>query len=160
MPVKPDIDVLYARVNKANKKPKPQSPQTKPIALGKLLHDSLRNLNTTSRANQLPTLQELSASDTSYMSPPQPHVSASDTSMTLSHCQSLNNVRMQEHHSPPKRDRNLSKSDLSLHRSEIFLDNLCRSELIADHGNGEPTEKMNNVSIRKQFSNYLSDILL
>lgn len=67
---------------------------------------------------------------------------------------------MQEHHSPPKRDRNLSKSDLSLHRSEIFLDNLCRSELIADHGNGEPTEKMNNVSIRKQFSNYLSDILL
>nr|XP_014094838.2 uncharacterized protein LOC106620750 [Bactrocera oleae] len=157
LPVKPDIDVLYARVNKANKKPKPQSPQTKPIALGKLLHDSLRNLNTTSRANQLPTLQELSASDTSYMSPPQPHVSASDTSMTLSHCQSLNNVRMQEHHSPPKRDRNLSKSDLSVHRSEIFLDNLCRSELIADHGNGEPTEKMNNHVLNKSASSLRSD---
>uniref|UniRef100_A0A0A1XNB3 Ribosomal RNA large subunit methyltransferase N n=1 Tax=Zeugodacus cucurbitae TaxID=28588 RepID=A0A0A1XNB3_ZEUCU len=157
LPIKPDVEVLYAKVNKANKKHKSQLPPTAPIALGKLLHDSLRNLNTTSYANQLPTLQELSTSDTSYMSPPQPHQTSSDTSMTLSHCQSLNNVRMQEHHSPPKRDRNLSKSDLSLHRSEIFLDNLCRSELVAEHGNGEPAEKLMNNLLNKSGSSLRSE---
>ncbi|XP_067632425.1 uncharacterized protein [Eurosta solidaginis] len=156
---KPDLEVLYARVNKANKKPKcqyssPPAPST-PIALGKVLHDSLRSLIPPSYLTQLPTLPELSGSDTSYMSPPQPH--ATDTSITLSHCQSLNNVRLQEQHSPPKRDRNLNKSDLSLHRSAIFLDNLCRSELIVGQDEMERTEKMNNNDLNQSCSSLRTD---
>lgn len=143
---RPDVEVLYAKVNKTNKKLKPQATQPTPMPLAKLLHDSLRNTDISPFTVQLPTLQEQSGSDTSYMSPPQPHVCATDTSATLSHCHSLNNVRVQEQHSPPKRDRNLNKSDLSLHRSEIFLDNLCRSELIPENAELERVEKRNNVS--------------
>ncbi|CAD7015408.1 unnamed protein product [Ceratitis capitata] len=154
-PIKPDLEVLYAKVNKANKKQRNQKNQpllqTTPIALGKLLHDSLRNLNTTIQPTQLPTLQEQSYSDTSYMSPPQPNASVSETS-SMSHSQSMNNVRMQEHHSPPKYERNLNKSDLSLHRSEIFLDNLCRSELIVENDELECAGKMNNNDLNKSSS--------
>lgn len=53
--------------------------------------------------------------------------------------QSLNNIS--EKDSPPKKHRNLSRSELSLQRSEIFLDNLCRSELVLDR-----LEKVPNVS--------------
>ncbi|XP_053966268.1 uncharacterized protein LOC128868324 [Anastrepha ludens] len=154
---KQDVDALYAKVNKTNKKPKAHFTQDTPIALGKLLHDSMRSFNTPQYTLQLPTLQEQSGSETSYMSPPQPHARTSGTSTTLSHCQSLNNVRVQEQHSPPKRDRNLSKSDLSLHRSEIFLDNLCRSELIADNSELERVEKINNDDLNKSCSSLRTD---
>ncbi|XP_017488709.1 PREDICTED: uncharacterized protein LOC108376957 [Rhagoletis zephyria] len=154
---RPDVEVLYAKVNKANKKLKPQAMHTTPMPLGKLLHDSLKNSDISPFTVQLPTLQEQSGSDTSYMSPPQAHVCATATSTTLSHCRSLNNVRMQEQHSPPKRDRNLNKSDLSLHRSEIFLDNLCRSELVPENGELERVEKMNNNDLNKSYGSLRTD---
>ncbi|XP_037805989.1 uncharacterized protein LOC119600043 [Lucilia sericata] len=124
-------EILYAKVNKSTKHVfdlnKIQLKEKKPqIPLAKIMQDSLKSKKITSNITPLPPLPEPSAEESvSYSSP-------TSVGMPLSHCQSLNNVRVMEHNSPPKKQRNFSKSDLSLHRSEIFLDNLCRSELVVD----------------------------
>ncbi|KAH8253742.1 hypothetical protein KR032_006764, partial [Drosophila birchii] len=103
-----------------------------PLALGHFLHESLKN-----------------GSFFQFMPLPEEPGSSSETSCSASQstgssvvCQpklksppplthhSLNNIS--EKDSPPKKNRNLSRSELSLQRSEIFLDNLCRSELVLD----------------------------
>jgi len=120
---------------------KPQlSAPNHPVALGHFLHESLKNGNFF-QFMPLPeepsgTESSCSASQTTESSViRQPMLKSSPP---LAH-QSLNNIS--EQHSPPKKNRNLSRSELSLQRSEIFLDNLCRSELVLDR-----LEKVPNVS--------------
>lgn len=147
---------LYAKVNKTLRNtPKTQSKA--PIALGKFLHDSLKNLSIKDRINALPPLPEPphSVEDTSYygysdvqipLRNEKPDVEMITCTSSMSHCQSLNNIG--EQHSPPKTNRNLSKSDLSLHRSEIFLDNLCRSEIVIEKNN---SNSLHQTSINVYF---------
>lgn len=143
-------EILYAKVNKTNKRKDGTSKFSlaiqQPTALAKILQDSLKNKKITTNITPLPPLPEPPESETpSYSSP-----TSMSTTGQLLHCQSLNNVRVMEHNSPPKRQRNLSKSDLSLHRSEIFLENLCKSELIigGDTNRAEHLEKIENVSVQ------------
>lgn len=125
--------------------PQSTAPQ-QPVALGHFLHESLKNGNFF-QFMPLPeepsgTESSCSASQTTESSVirqpklklPSPHAH-----------QSLNNIS--EQHSPPKQNRNLSRSELSLQRSEIFLDNLCRSELVLDR-----PEKVPNVSAIAVFT--------
>ncbi|XP_023298971.2 uncharacterized protein LOC111681432 [Lucilia cuprina] len=141
-------EILYAKVNKSTKhvfdRNKVQLKEKKPhIPLAKIMQDSLKSKKITSNITPLPPLPEPSAEESvSYSSP-------TSVGMPLSHCQSLNNVRVMEHNSPPKKQRNYSKSDLSLHRSEIFLDNLCRSELVVHTTDGVKIQNDNkNMSNR------------
>ncbi|XP_016977056.2 uncharacterized protein LOC108043034 [Drosophila rhopaloa] len=111
-----------------------------PVALGHFLQESMKNGNF---FQFMPLPEEPSGNDSSC--------SASQTTESSVVCQpklkspsplthhSLNNIS--EKHSPPKKNRNLSRSELSLQRSEIFLDNLCRSELVLDR-----PEKVHNTS--------------
>lgn len=133
-------EILYAKVNKNNKKMsenlKLMNAKTQ-IPLAKIMQDSLKNKRIITNVTLLPPLPEPPESESHLYSSP----------MTLLQSQSLNNVRVMEHNSPPKAQRILSKSDLSLHRSEIFLENLCRSELVLDAGTEhENLEKVQNVS--------------
>lgn len=138
-------EILYAKVNKTNKniwntnnlQLKQQKLQ---IPLANIMQDSLKNKKIINNINPLPTLSEPPGSESaSYSSP-------ISLSLPLSHCQSLNNVRVMEHNLSPKKKQNLSKSDLSLHRSEIFLENLCNSELfVYASSERENLEKVENV---------------
>ncbi|XP_016998753.2 uncharacterized protein [Drosophila takahashii] len=122
-------------------------PPTQPVALGHFLHESLKNGNFF-QFMPLPeepsgTESSCSASQTTESSViRQPPVKSPPP---LTH-QSLNNIS--EQHSPPKKNRNLSRSELSLQRSEIFLDNLCRSELVLDRLEKVPnnTSQLDSVS--------------
>ncbi|XP_017123405.1 uncharacterized protein LOC108143472 [Drosophila elegans] len=118
----------------------PLSAPSQPVALGHFLQESMKNGNF---FQFMPLPEEPSATESSC--------SASQTTESsvirqpklkspppITH-QSLNNIS--EQHSPPKKNRNLSRSELSLQRSEIFLDNLCRSELVLDR-----PEKVHNTS--------------
>ncbi|KAM7346002.1 uncharacterized protein ACRADG_012043 isoform 2-T2 [Cochliomyia hominivorax] len=146
-PVK-NFEVLYATVNKKNKqisdRNKSQLMDQKPqVPLAKIIHDSLKNKKIISNVTLLPPLPEPPESESGSCTSPTP----------LLHCQSLNNVRVMEHNSPPKNQRMLSKSDLSLYRSEIFLENLCRSELVVHSDNEQVNlEKVNNVPRRSYIS--------
>lgn len=144
-------NVLYALVNKPRNRDKDSASSTDDTLkqhcatpLGKILHDSLKYKRPTSKQPSLSPLPEPSGDEvTSYSSP---------TSLggPLLYCSSMNNVRVMEHHSPPKRPTHLSKSNLSLYRSEIFLENLCRSEPLADNyidAEQEKLMKTQNVSI-------------
>ncbi|XP_002040127.2 uncharacterized protein LOC6615756 [Drosophila sechellia] len=125
--------------------PQATAPQ-QPVALGHFLHESLKNGNFF-QFMPLPeepsgTESSCSASQTTESSVvrqpklklPPPHTH-----------QSLNNIS--EQHSPPKQNRNLSRSELSLQRSEIFLDNLCRSELVLDRLEKVPNNTSNVDSV-------------
>jgi len=120
---------------------KPQlSAPNHPVALGHFLHESLKNGNF---FQFMPLPEEPSGTESSCSASQTTESSVIRQPMLkspppLAH-QSLNNIS--EQHSPPKKNRNLSRSELSLQRSEIFLDNLCRSELVLDR-----LEKVPNVS--------------
>ncbi|XP_061389433.1 uncharacterized protein LOC133324613 [Musca vetustissima] len=137
-------NVLYALVDKSNKNLKSHTTQQQHVAsLGKILHDSLKSKRNAQQKPTLSPLPEPSGGElTSYSSP--------SLERQIIHYQSLNNVRVMEHNSPPKRQRNLSKSDLSLHRSEIFLENLCRSQVFVEKQNdcvdGKNLQKVENKS--------------
>ncbi|XP_073812167.1 uncharacterized protein isoform X2 [Musca autumnalis] len=138
-------NVLYALVDKSNKNIRPCSTQQRnPTSLGTILHDSLKSKRNTQKISSLSPLPEPPEGEVSSLSSP------SSFEGQLIQYQSLNNVRVMEHNSPPKRLRNLSKSDLSLHRSEIFLENLCRSEVVLenlqDSVNGHNLQKVENKS--------------
>ncbi|KAL9916409.1 uncharacterized protein ACN2A1_002690 [Glossina fuscipes fuscipes] len=102
---------LYAKVNK-NKSARTTVAKSKPIALGKFLHDSLQQKN----------LQGAQF---------EPSTSERKLVRRGTQSRSMNNVFVREHNSPP-RSTYVSKSELSLYRSDLFLANLCRSELIVD----------------------------
>uniref|UniRef100_A0A1A9Z571 PH domain-containing protein n=1 Tax=Glossina pallidipes TaxID=7398 RepID=A0A1A9Z571_GLOPL len=102
---------LYAKVNK-NKSTRTTVTKSKPIALGKFLHDSLQQKN-------LPRAQF------------EPSTSEGKLVRRGTKSRSMNNVFVREHNSPP-RSTYVSKSELSLYRSDLFLANLCKSELIVD----------------------------
>lgn len=136
-------DVVYARVNKSSKRvATAKRLPSVPTALGTILHDSIKSKRTMLNTPFLPPLPEPPGGETVSYS------SAASLSKQQSHCQSLNNVRVMENDSPPKRQINHSKSELSLHRNEIFLENLCKSELILTnfgcYGNGR-LQKIENV---------------
>ncbi|KAH8290691.1 hypothetical protein KR054_005014, partial [Drosophila jambulina] len=98
-----------------------------PLALGHFLHESLKN---GSFFQFMPLPEEPgSSSETSCSASQSTGSSVVRQPPPLTH-HSLNNIS--EKDSPPKKNRNLSRSELSLQRSEIFLDNLCRSELVLD----------------------------
>uniref|UniRef100_A0A1I8N9B2 PH domain-containing protein n=1 Tax=Musca domestica TaxID=7370 RepID=A0A1I8N9B2_MUSDO len=125
--LKDNPNVLYALVDKSNKNSQSNNCQQQYSGyLEQIQHDSLKAKRNTQKIPTLSPLPEPSGGEvTSYSSP-------SLFESQLMDYKSLNNVRVMENHSPPKRQRNLSKSDLSLHRSEFFLDNLCRSHAILD----------------------------
>lgn len=125
--LKDNPNVLYALVDKSNKNSQSNNCQQQYSGyLEQIQHDSLKAKRNTQKIPTLSPLPEPSGGEvTSYSSP-------SLFESQLMDYKSLNNVRVMENHSPPKRQRNLSKSDLSLHRSEFFLDNLCRSHTILD----------------------------
>lgn len=140
-----DFSALYAKVQKANKS-SPKLAQIKeaaaqPRPLGQFLQESLRN----GSFFQFMPLPDEPASDTSYTGSTLRSTNRTSEQPTLPMHQSLNNIN--EQHSPPKRNRNLSKSELSLQRSEIFLENLCRSEIVLDHDDNVRLEKVPNVSV-------------
>ncbi|KAH8373609.1 hypothetical protein KR200_003425, partial [Drosophila serrata] len=103
-----------------------------PLALGHFLHESLKNGNF---FQFMPLPEEPGSSSETSCSASQSTGSSVvrqpqlKSPAPLTH-HSLNNIS--EKDSPPKKNRNLSRSELSLQRSEIFLDNLCRSELVLD----------------------------
>lgn len=127
-------ELLYAKVNKRPKtivtteRQPPNQQQVQPLA--KIIQDSMKTKKILTNIMPLPPL-------------PEPPENESDCTGRLSHCQSLNNVRVVEH-----KHNYFSKSDLSLHRSEIFLENLCKSELIVDtEFSQDNLTKVHNVSI-------------
>lgn len=142
-PVPPvDISALYAQVQKTNKTPSKATPAKaapQPRALGQFLQESLQN----GSFFQFMPLPDEPTSDSSYVISNSNSIS---NQATLPMHQSLNNIN--EQHSPPKKNRNLSKSELSLQRSEIFLENLCRSEIVLDPDDNVRLEKVQNVSIQ------------
>ncbi|XP_017073023.1 uncharacterized protein LOC108109137 [Drosophila eugracilis] len=123
-------------------------PPNQPVALGHFLHESLKSGNffkfmPLPEEPSGPNEQSCSTSQTTESSViRQPKLKSSPP---LIH-HSLNNIS--EQHSPPKKNRNLSRSELSLQRSEIFLDNLCRSELVLDR-----LEKVPNDSVSYDMPN-------
>ncbi|XP_002092660.2 uncharacterized protein LOC6531873 isoform X1 [Drosophila yakuba] len=121
-----------------------------PVALGHFLHESLKNGNFF-QFMPLPeepsgTESSCSASQTTESSVIRQPKLKSPSPLITTH-QSLNNIS--EQHSPPKQNRNLSRSELSLQRSEIFLDNLCRSELVLDR-----LEKVHNNTSNQDSVSY------
>ncbi|XP_030239729.1 uncharacterized protein LOC108654371 isoform X2 [Drosophila navojoa] len=142
-PVLPvDITALYAQVQKANKTPSKATPAKAappPRALGQFLQESLQN----GSFFQFMPLPDEPTSDSSYLMSNSNSIS---NQATLPMHQSLNNIS--EQHSPPKKNRNLSKSELSLQRSEIFLENLCRSEIVLDPDDNVRLEKVQNTCLR------------
>lgn len=150
-------EILYATVNKPNKRmvgtvtlPCDDKTQQQPSTLAKILQDSLKCKRITTNITPLPTLPEPPESETASYSSPISLIGQ------LAQCQSLNNVRVMEHNSPPKRQCNLSKSDLSLHRSEIFLENLCKSELIIDGCAAANLEHLGKIQNNKTNQSYIS----
>ncbi|XP_059226407.1 uncharacterized protein LOC106091731 isoform X2 [Stomoxys calcitrans] len=157
-------NVLYALINKHNKgnnvgvEVKDLVVTQKPeclVPLGKILHDSIKSNSVPLRKPLLSPLREPSGGDSIS------HTSAISLCDQF-HSKSMNNVRVMEHHSPPKRQRNLSKSDLSLHCSEIFLENLCGSELSQkcqyNGKDGRSNSKVDNFDL-KQSHMFLSQSL-
>lgn len=144
----PDLSALYAKVDKSNKTPTkplptaPPAPMTvaQPRPLGQFLQESLLN----GSFFQFIPLPDEPSSDTSYTVSTMRSVNPISEQPTLPMHHSLNNIN--EQHSPPKKHRNLSKSDLSLQRSEMFLENLCRSEIVLDLDDNMRLEKVQNVS--------------
>ncbi|XP_034479735.1 uncharacterized protein LOC117785674 [Drosophila innubila] len=141
-----DFSALYAKVQKANKTP-PKSAQIKeavapPRPLGQFLQESFMN----GSFFQFMPLPDEPASDTSYTVSTLRSTNRISEQPTLPMHQSLNNIN--EQHSPPKKNRNLSKSELSLQRSEIFLENLCRSEIVLDHDDNVRLEKVPNTCLK------------
>ncbi|KAM8711748.1 hypothetical protein ACLKA7_012284 [Drosophila subpalustris] len=141
-----DVSALYAKVQKANKS-SPKLAQIKeaaaqPRPLGQFLQESLRN----GSFFQFMPLPDEPASDASYTGSTLRSTNRISEQPTLPMHQSLNNIN--EQHSPPKRNRNLSKSELSLQRSEIFLENLCRSEIVLDPDDNLRLEKVPNISLK------------
>ncbi|KAH8372058.1 hypothetical protein KR093_009876, partial [Drosophila rubida] len=136
-----DINALYAKVQKSNKS-SPRSVDTKvvvqPRPLGQFLQESLMD----GSFLQFMPLPDEPASDTSYTVSTLRSRNRISEQPTLPMHQSLNNIN--EQHSPPKKNRNLSKSELSLQRSEVFLENLCRSEIVLDHDDNMRLEKVPN----------------
>ncbi|XP_017040672.1 uncharacterized protein LOC108087678 [Drosophila ficusphila] len=170
--VHPEIisSIIQPQIIDQNRQPKkvmqPTPPQLtnqaaqpmQPVALGHFLHESLKNGNF---FQFMPLPEEPSGTETSC--------SASQTTESsvlrqpklkspppLTH-QSLNNIS--EQHSPPKKNRNLSRSELSLQRSEIFLDNLCRSELVLDRLEKVPNTDLNVDSVSYDMPNEGADDL-
>ncbi|KAH8416083.1 hypothetical protein KR222_007718, partial [Zaprionus bogoriensis] len=147
-PPLPDLSALYATVQKANKTPtKPPTTATTtpatvaaPRPLGQFLQESLLN----GSFFQFMPLPDEPSSDASYTAA---NPNSEQPTLPMMHLHSLNNIN--EQHSPPKQHRNLSKSDLSLQRSEIFLENLCRSELVL--------EKVQNDDVSYDMPNELYD---
>lgn len=148
-----DLNALYAQVQKAKKaalKPttNPTTTAAPPKALGHFLQESLLN----GSFFQFMPLPDEPSSDTSYTMSTSKSANDATEQATLPMHQSLNNIN--EQHSPPKKNCNLSKSELSLQRSEIFLENLCRSEMVLDHDDNLRLEKVQNVGdcqINDQF---------
>ncbi|KAH8299829.1 hypothetical protein KR044_006463 [Drosophila immigrans] len=138
-----DISALYAKVQKSNKS-SPRSVDVKvavqPRPLGQFLQESLMN----GSFFQFMPLPDEPASDTSYTVSTLRSMNRVSEQPTLPMHHSLNNIN--EQHSPPKKNRNLSKSELSLQRSEIFLENLCRSEIVLDHDDNMRLEKVPNAN--------------
>ncbi|XP_017108088.2 uncharacterized protein [Drosophila bipectinata] len=121
-----------------------QNIHSQPVALGHFLHESLKN---GSFFQFMPLPEEPSGTESSCSASQATESSvirqsALKTTPPVLH-QSLNNIS--EKHSPPKNYRNLSRSQLSLQRSEIFLDNLCRSELVLDRLEKVPNKAYSNV---------------
>ncbi|EDW85603.1 uncharacterized protein Dwil_GK23171 [Drosophila willistoni] len=146
VPVPPPIDpdVIYAKV----KKPCKMQVKTQPVALGKFLHESLKN-GSFFQFSPLPmepssSFDVLTEATESRRTPSTVH-------------QSLNNIS--EQHSPPKKNRSLSKSELSLQRSEIFLDNLCRSEIVLDREESTRLEKVPNNCLRQIDKSTSADVV-
>ncbi|XP_075170454.1 uncharacterized protein LOC142242810 isoform X2 [Haematobia irritans] len=142
-------DVLYALVNKPAKLNKiggTSFPATKapeiPLPLGKILHDSLKSRRLTSRKPSLSPLAEPSCGDSESYEFPSPK------GCKLMQSQSMNNVRVMEHNSSPKRQNNLCKSDLSLYRSELFFENLCKTELVPAHFDNKDDKKLQKIDNR------------
>ncbi|XP_026840892.1 anillin [Drosophila persimilis] len=147
-----DLSILYARVQKPQKKPQPSLPPVnltaQPVALGQCLQESLKSGSffkfmplpdePSSECSRSESTSE--TTDSSVIRKPKP------TSPPMH--QSLNNIN--ERNSPPKKNRNLSRSELSLQRSQIFLDNFCRSELVLDQDEQLNTrlEKIPNTCLR------------
>ncbi|TMW50617.1 hypothetical protein DOY81_004306 [Sarcophaga bullata] len=136
-------ELLYAKVNK---RPKPvvttecqPHNQQNVQPLGKIIQDSMKTKKILTNIMPLPPL-------------PEPPENESDCTGHLSHCQSLNNVRVVEH-----KHNYLSKSDLSLYRSEIFLENLCKSELIVDTQFSQ--DNLAKVQNSRKCSSYKSTLL-
>ncbi|EDV36674.1 uncharacterized protein Dana_GF11828, isoform A [Drosophila ananassae] len=135
-----------------------QNTHNQPVALGHFLHESLKN-GSFFQFMPLPeepsgTESSCSASQTTASSVIRQSVLK--TSPPLIH-QSLNNIS--EKDSPPKSYRNLSRSQLSLQRSEIFLDNLCRSELVLDRLEKVPNTCSNVDSVSYDLPNEGGDEL-
>lgn len=140
----PDLSALYAKVQKTNKtptKPMPTAPTVaQPRPLGQFLQESLLN----GSFFQFMPLPDEPSSESSYTVSTMRSLNPISEQATLPMHHSLNNIN--EQHSPPKKNRNLSKSDLSLQRSEMFLENLCRSEIVLDRDDNMRLEKVQNVS--------------
>ncbi|BFG06263.1 uncharacterized protein DMAD_04805 [Drosophila madeirensis] len=154
-----DLTLLYARVQKTPKKAPqsvpaapPQSvPAAQPLALGQCLQESLKS-GSFFKFMPLPDAPSSSESCSSSESTSQATNASSvirkPKALSPPLHQSLNNIN--ERNSPPKKNRNLSRSELSLQRSQIFLDNLCRSELVLDQQEEANTrlEKIPNTCLR------------
>ncbi|XP_034111706.2 uncharacterized protein LOC117572739 [Drosophila albomicans] len=149
-----DFSALYATVQKSNKS-SPRSVDVKvavqPRPLGQFLQESLMN----GSFFQFMPLPDEPASDTSYTVSTLRSRNLVSEQPTLPMHHSLNNIN--EQHSPPKKNRNLSKSELSLQRSEIFLENLCRSEIVLDHDDNMRLEKVPNTSLKAQSAPVVDD---
>ncbi|XP_032589933.1 uncharacterized protein LOC6561211 isoform X2 [Drosophila grimshawi] len=140
LPQTVDPNALYAQVQKA-KKPVQTKTAAQPRPLGQFLQESLIN----GSFFQFMPLPDEPVSDTSYTVSTSKSINQASEQPTLPMHQSLNNIK--EKHSPPKSNRNLSKSELSLQRSEIFLENLCRSEMVLDHDDNVRLEKVQNTCL-------------
>ncbi|XP_030370584.1 uncharacterized protein LOC115621155 isoform X2 [Scaptodrosophila lebanonensis] len=146
-----DLGALYAKVQKPLKTHTQTTTMATPTPLGQFLHESLKN-GSFFQFTPLPAEPETASSYSASILPttpspltPQTHGFSPRYRQPSKH-QSLNNIH--EQHSPPKQNRNISKSELSLQRSEIFLENLCRSELVLDQDNNARLEKVENTPMR------------
>lgn len=139
-------EILYTKVNKCNKQ-LDKLIKTTEIPLAKIMQDSLKSKSSLTSLRELPPLPESSENKHSLYSLPK------SVTKSLSHCQSLNNLKMTEHNLMPKKQDNISKSDLSLHCSKILFENLCGNELIMDGGTAKQCdfEKVKNVSTYENF---------
>ncbi|XP_017838698.1 uncharacterized protein LOC108596962 [Drosophila busckii] len=134
-----DSSAIYAQVQKRKK----STTAAEPRPLGQCLQESLLN----GSFFQFMPLPSEPSSDSSYC-----HPNPITEQPTLPLHQSLNNIS--EKHSPPKKNRNLSKSELSLQRSEIFLENLCRSEIVLDQQDNLRLEKVQNTAVDTDAVSY------
>lgn len=134
-------EILYAKVNKSRKPIVDTSDcqlyKQQQVPLAKIIQNSIKTKKNLTNV-PLPPLPEPPGSESEYYTP-------LHYTKNLKHCPSLNNVGIMEQNTVPNVNNYLSKSNLSIHRSEIFLQNLYRSELVGF--SKESLEKVQNVSM-------------